>query len=142
MTLLRGAHWRAPTWILTTFFLGCIVTLAHHLLYSNLQHTAVPSQKFTLVERNFSRQQPDLFLGTSISHLVKVLCLSVSVSYVQVFWYDLLTQKRAPTIGDSGCNSARIIETILITPWVEAIAASYERPNNTAYDINELAFSG
>lgn len=33
------------------------------------------------------------------------------------FLVDLLTQKQAPTIGDSGRNSARIIETILIPPY-------------------------
>jgi hypothetical protein len=99
--------------MLVTCLGGCLVAVGHHLFYSSLDQTSVPTGRYAIAGRSLSKQQFNLFLGTSFAFLVKVLlCFAISVAYFQIFWKGMRCRKTPPTLSELDWGSSGL-ENIL-----------------------------
>lgn len=70
--------------MVTTFVAGCMLSLGHHLFYSNLAGTATPTGYYhAIAGSKISKQEFNTAIGTTFAFLVKaMLALAVSTAYV------------------------------------------------------------
>ena len=102
MAMNRKIHWLAPGSMLGGLLAGIVFALAHHLFYNSLEgKAALGGRDYRFLGTDVSQQQTNIAIGTAFAFLSKAsLVWAASVAYVQLFWRNLVSQKRAaPTLG-------------------------------------------
>jgi hypothetical protein len=73
-------HWRAPSTIVVSYLVALLAAASHHMIYSNLDRTAVSD--------NALEQQIVVVIGTTLSLLFRAsLMVSFITTYHQAFWW-------------------------------------------------------
>lgn len=76
------------------------MAMGHHLFYASLNGREAPTQTWTIVDTDISRQQLNTAVGTAFAFVVKsALCIAVSLAFVQAFWRAVQTSKKGPTLA-------------------------------------------
>lgn len=100
--------WLAPTTMVSAFVAGIAFAIGHHFFYDHLDGSKISDT--TYLYSSFTSQQLNLAVGTAFAFIFQAcLVLSVSVAFVQAFYYHLLHQKpnRRPALGNlDGAHAA------------------------------------
>jgi hypothetical protein len=82
-TKLGRIHWRVPTVLISSFVIGIIGAIAHHVFYTAIHQQIV---KFD------SEQRLVISSGNALAFLVKVsLAVSAATAFTQCLWFSLRT---------------------------------------------------
>jgi hypothetical protein len=90
MLSLQKIHWCSPHVILTGFFSGLALAVAHHLFYQRLDGTIVESSNLFRGDLHISTQKFNLIVGNAFSTLVtSCLTFVLSTVYIQFVWKNI-----------------------------------------------------
>lgn len=78
---VRRIHWRAPTIMISSFFIGMIGAMSHHVFYSTINQQVVQSEL---------EQQLVTSAGSALAFLVKVsLAVTSATAFTQCLWFSM-----------------------------------------------------
>lgn len=98
----KTIHWVTPTTMVAAFLVGCMLSLGHHLFYSNLAGTNTPTGYYHAIAGNkISKQEFNTAIGTTFAFSVKdMLALAVSTAYTGILAFRQSPKDRL-TLVDS-----------------------------------------
>ncbi|KAK8074135.1 hypothetical protein PG994_005034 [Apiospora phragmitis] len=100
MNRVPSLYWWTPFLMVSSFVVGIIFAVGHHLFYASLEAKPAQTGDYTFLGLNYSGQQFNIAVGTAFGFLVKAaFVLSVSTAYIQLFWRQVKynTEKGQPS---------------------------------------------
>ena len=94
-------HWLALTTIVFALVVGFLFALGHHVFYVSLDRETVSTESFHLAGTRLPKQEFNSAVGIAFALLVRTFfTIAISTAYVQIFWRNIRTTKKSPTLTE------------------------------------------